>query len=64
LLPRPVQLLNKAAVFQFFDEAIVVEIVRIGAGSFRMVGDTQNSADIVIAKIRNARENSAKSIVG
>jgi hypothetical protein len=49
-------LLNKAAVFQFFDEAIVVEIVRIGAGSFRMVGDTQNSADIVIGKIRNARE--------
>ena len=24
-----------------------------------MVGDTQNSADIVIGKIRNARENSA-----
>jgi len=48
------QLLNEAAVFQFFDEAIVVEIFRIGAGSFRMVCDTPNSADIVIGKIRKA----------
>jgi len=53
-------LLNKAAVFQFFDEAIVVEIFRIGAGSFRMVGDTPNSADIVIGKIRKAAGKSRK----
>jgi hypothetical protein len=31
LLPPPARLLKKATVFQFFDDAIVVEIFRIGA---------------------------------